>query len=395
MSKYLIIGHICKSHNIPLYYVASSLIQRGHDVTFCISEDSKYLVKEDKIEVLLYPKEAQLSFYEKLNSNLKANEEGLEVVLNHHAGITDFIINWFRGELKNNKIFDGIIYDCFSIWAIPIAKILNLKLISSHPSSIVDSTGFIAGKNNKNVRNDTVNFFNKKYEAQLKDQIDLVRCSYTRKKIIYNSKYFQGDEKFFQENELIHFANFDALEEKYFTKCFNTESLIYISLGTTFNNNPKFFENAVEIFKELPNKVVVSAGGSEELFSKINKNNCPKNVSVLPWVNQEEILKNASIFITHGGGNSAREAIRFCTPVILCPQAVDQFAISRRLVELGAGKLIDSDCASLNLNLVRALEELKSDFNLYYENIKNIKKSFLNSMDQKMVAIEIENFFKN
>lgn len=56
-------------------------------------------------------------------------------------------------------------------------------------------------------------------------------------------------------------------------------------------------------------------------------------VEVVSYCNQVEILKEAQLFITHGGGNSLQEAIACQTPVMVIPVFGDQFVTARRVVE--------------------------------------------------------------
>jgi UDP:flavonoid glycosyltransferase YjiC (YdhE family) len=52
------------------------------------------------------------------------------------------------------------------------------------------------------------------------------------------------------------------------------------------------------------------------------------------------VLRRAKLFITHGGMNSTSEALALGVPLLLYPQQVEQAIIARRVVELGAGRMI-------------------------------------------------------
>jgi MGT family glycosyltransferase len=58
-------------------------------------------------------------------------------------------------------------------------------------------------------------------------------------------------------------------------------------------------------------------------------------------VPQVDILRRAGAFFTHGGTNSVQEALYNGVPLVIVPQAADQFWISARTVELGAGVVLD------------------------------------------------------
>jgi MGT family glycosyltransferase len=57
-------------------------------------------------------------------------------------------------------------------------------------------------------------------------------------------------------------------------------------------------------------------------------------------VPQIEILRRAAAFLTHAGMNGVQEALCFGVPLVMAPQAADQFWISARVAELGAGCLL-------------------------------------------------------
>jgi MGT family glycosyltransferase len=58
-------------------------------------------------------------------------------------------------------------------------------------------------------------------------------------------------------------------------------------------------------------------------------------------VPQIEILRRCAAFVTHGGMNSVQEALYHGVPLVMAPQAADQFWISARASELGAALVLD------------------------------------------------------
>jgi UDP:flavonoid glycosyltransferase YjiC (YdhE family) len=134
----------------------------------------------------------------------------------------------------------------------------------------------------------------------------------------------------------------------------DNRKLVYASLGTTFNNNFEVFEKIVNAcrfseddFVGASNiQVVVSTGKMvyEKFQEKIKSENyvLPKNVLLQEFVPQLEVLKRASLFITHAGMNSASESIRYAVPTICLPLFVDQPLVAVRLVDdLKLGKRYD------------------------------------------------------
>ena len=66
----------------------------------------------------------------------------------------------------------------------------------------------------------------------------------------------------------------------------------------------------------------------------------PPHVHVTDRVPQPLLLECADAFLTHGGFNSIREAMRTATPVAVLPQFGDQFPNAERVEQLGLGRAI-------------------------------------------------------
>jgi MGT family glycosyltransferase len=63
----------------------------------------------------------------------------------------------------------------------------------------------------------------------------------------------------------------------------------------------------------------------------------PPNFEVLAFAPQLEVLREASLFLTHGGMNSVSEALWNEVPLLVFPQHGDQHLVAARVAELGAG----------------------------------------------------------
>jgi MGT family glycosyltransferase len=111
--------------------------------------------------------------------------------------------------------------------------------------------------------------------------------------------------------------------------------LVYVSLGTTFNDAPAFYQACFEAFADQPYQVLLSTGGRAMTLPEP-----PANVRVMPFVPQMEVLSRASVFVTHGGMNSANEGLWHGVPMVVVPQRGDQFLVGWRMAELGAGMAI-------------------------------------------------------
>ena len=137
--------------------------------------------------------------------------------------------------------------------------------------------------------------------------------------------------------------------------------LIYISLGTVFHRNEEFLRTVVEQLglrtgKRLTERLEKTGGGCPAglgvgrsrgesfrvvlVWSGDETRAFPENFTVRPFVNQNEILKHAALFITAGGMNSLHEALYFGVPCLMCPQQGEQRLNARRFERLGVGKIL-------------------------------------------------------
>ena len=127
--------------------------------------------------------------------------------------------------------------------------------------------------------------------------------------------------------------------------------LLYISLGTIFNNQPEFFRTCFEAFGDSSYQVVISAGPHADPGALGVR---PANVLVAGYVPQLEILARASCFITHAGMNSVMEALHYGVPMVALPQMVEQRTTARRVADLGLGLLLEPATVTAT-TLARAL----------------------------------------
>ena len=114
--------------------------------------------------------------------------------------------------------------------------------------------------------------------------------------------------------------------------------VLFISLGTVFNNWPEFYRMCFAAFGGTPWRVVLSTGHavSAEQLGPV-----PANFLVRPSVPQLEVLERTSLFLTHGGANSVMESLAHGVPMVVIPQMAEQPLNALRVAELGLGVALD------------------------------------------------------
>ncbi|HEX4725594.1 MAG TPA: macrolide family glycosyltransferase [Pseudonocardiaceae bacterium] len=110
-------------------------------------------------------------------------------------------------------------------------------------------------------------------------------------------------------------------------------STLLVSLGTAATGWPEFFPMALKAFGDVQ---VVLAVGDHMDVAELGR--IPANVDVRRHVPQLDVLRHATAFVTHGGMNSAMEALYFGVPTVVIPQMNEQKATALRIEELGLGR---------------------------------------------------------
>jgi UDP:flavonoid glycosyltransferase YjiC (YdhE family) len=116
--------------------------------------------------------------------------------------------------------------------------------------------------------------------------------------------------------------------------------LVFASLGTVQHAAPGVFEAILDAVVGEPVEVVASIGRDQEAgrFGDV-----PPNVRIEPFVPQIAVLEQTSVFITHGGFNSAKEALSLGVPLVVVPITPEQGYTAERVEALGMGRRVSPE----------------------------------------------------
>ena len=167
-----------------------------------------------------------------------------------------------------------------------------------------------------------------------------------------------------------------ALEDNYYLISSNesmSAKLIYASLGTVFNNDFMLMYKIISAFKIFSTetdhlkmyKFVISCGKDvlQKFEHKMQNENyhIPNNMILCKSAPQLEILKRASLFLTHAGMNSISEAIHYGVPLVCLPIDFDQPAVAYRVAdELGFGVRLQKNKVNAE-NIKNAMHQVLND----------------------------------
>jgi MGT family glycosyltransferase len=160
--------------------------------------------------------------------------------------------------------------------------------------------------------------------------------------------------------------------------------LIYASLGTV-NRHQRAYRAIAESCAGLDAQLVLSLGGGEELpeFAAL-----PGSPLVVRFAPQLELLKRASLTITHGGLNTALESLAAGVPIVATPINFDQFGVAARIRWTGTGEFVKASglrSEELKHAVTRVLNEPS-----YRENACRMREAIARTAGSEQAADIIE-----
>ena len=125
--------------------------------------------------------------------------------------------------------------------------------------------------------------------------------------------------------------------------------LVYASLGTLQNGAETTFRTIAEACAPLDCQLVISLGGG---LSPDRLPNLPGSPIVVGYAPQLELLKRATVCITHAGLNTVLESLAEGVPLVALPLGNDQPGVAARLHARGAGLVVSR--SGLSVSRLRA-----------------------------------------
>jgi MGT family glycosyltransferase len=342
--SYPVHGHIA-----PALGVVGELVRRGDRVLFFATERSRAKIEATGAEFRCY-RHGHDEF------NPDPPTDGLFSDMARLSALTEKLVPELLQQLSGEKV-DYLLVDTKSLWGRLVAQILQLPAVTFSvvfalrpgvvaPADLVNmlyggtsKEGLLRGLEGLNQYFGNVRRMDRANGSRSPGIVEYLGNPHPLN-IIFTSRAFQiGEEAFGDE---YHFvgpsippARDAAIDFPYATLP-DGKPLIYISLGTTFFRADEFYRACFDAFAEMPWQIVLACGRGNKARLGVP----PANMCVEDFVPQMELLKKASLFLTHGGMNSANEGLLLGVPLLVVPQRGDQFLVGRRVAELGAGLMI-------------------------------------------------------
>lgn len=345
MSTAVVLCYPTHGHIAPKLAVVEELARRGERVIYYSAERSRANIEQTGAEFRAYA-------YGHNDFDPNPPTEGLFSDMERLLKLSEAMLPGLLQEVRDLQP-DYLLLDSKSVWGNLASQILalpavTLSVVFALHEKLVNAEYLVprlyGGASLEVLQRALVHLHNYFEVAQRVDRRYGTHCPNLVEflgnpqplNIIFTSQLFQlGGEHFDERYQFVgpSLTKRPAITDFPFAQL-NGDPLIYISLGTVFNELPDFYRACFAAFADAPYQVVMAIGKNTD---RSQLGETPANFIVSDFVPQLEILERAALFITHGGMNSANEGLLYQVPLLVVPQRGDQYMVAGRVAELGAG----------------------------------------------------------
>jgi MGT family glycosyltransferase len=340
-------GHINASLGI-----AQELAQRGEKVEYYCTEEFRHLIEKAGVQFQVLPSTVDLF----------SSASGKSYLIETSLEVLPILLKQFRHTPPKVLIFDAT-----CLWGYLLGKLLKLPTVSTHASVILppsfsplispelllaflpahvfpvlpcffpDSNFYTSVKKLRLVQKHRILWAQLRQQYQVEGlKINELFHSRGDLNIVFTSEAFQLKRELLDASYIFTgqcYGNI-PLTHDFPLADIQDKSVIYISLGTVFNDNIPFYRTCLQAFGHSHHIVVMSVGNSVDisLLGEI-----PPNFIVKKFVPGREVFKHTNVFISHASMTSTMEALEHRVPLVLFPQATDQYLVASQIEKLGAG----------------------------------------------------------
>ncbi len=345
MSTTVVLCYPTHGHVAPKLAVVEELVRRGERVIYYSTERSRAKIEATGAEfrAYAYPYEA---------FDPTPPTEGLFSDMARLLQLTQQMLPDLLAELRALAP-DYLLLDSKSIWGNLAGQILDLPAVTLsvvfalHPDLVTAEylVPRLYGGASEDVLLRALSHLHRYFEiAQQVDQSYGTRSPNLVEflgnpqplNIIFTSRHFQLAGEHFPEGYKFVGPSIGTRNEPtdFPLDLVGDAPLVYISMGTVFNELPDFYRACFAALGTLPCQVVMPIGRN---LDRQTLGAAPANFTLCEYAPQLQLLERAALFITHGGMNSANEGLLYGVPLLVVPQRGDQYMVAGRVAELGAG----------------------------------------------------------
>jgi len=394
MSKGLFFGLPSVSVHNTLTPVVGALADSVHDLV-CYNSAEFSFPEAVPYRVIPYPAPFNGYYAGRIGKDTSYFQFG-GILLGAADRLLDFLLEEARRERP-----DFIIHSHLAVWGKLLARRLGLPAITLYSTFVLDQRIMLpffrrinAGKPHETGKVQEAIGFQRKYHALyarlgIEGKPDLwdVYINKGQLNISFILESFQPLRSLFGEE--FRFVGYPlSFEGPSGNHAPSGRELIYVAMGTIVNKDIPLYRICLDVLRECPLPAVVSLGPG---IDPAELGPIPAHVRVVPFADQQEVLKKAAVFITRGGMASVHEAIRAQTPMIVIPVIPEQQLTAERIRELGVGLHLSADTLNRE-NLRDALEQVLAERETFAGRIKALSGSEP-SMPPQLAACRLINDF--
>jgi zeaxanthin glucosyltransferase len=172
-------------------------------------------------------------------------------------------------------------------------------------------------------------------------------------------------------------------------KKLNGKPLLYASLGTLVNGRDDIYRNILSAASTLSDVQMVLSVGRNVAMSDLGV--IPQNTIVVRSAPQIELLKRASLCITHAGLNTTLESLAQGVPMVAIPISYDQPGVAERIKYHGVGEFVMLD--GLDANRLRELVQRVRTYPSYRDKARYFQKVIAQTHGLDVAATVLERAF--
>lgn len=342
------LGHPAAGHVNPTLPLIAELASRGEEITYFSSDPFRSRIEKTGARFQAYG--AQALFERNLaRGGMLGGMAGL-------IGTTETILPGLLDEVRALGP-DYLLVEAHAVWGNLAAQVLNLpavtlssmlaineRLISSgqlieHLYGTGPSARVLEGLQGLSAYFESARRLSNRYGIACPGIINYLGNRQPLN-IVFTSRDFQVGGEVFDESYKFVGPSLPEKAEDHGLRISaeKSEPLIFISMGTMYNDNANFYRDCFEAFRDWPATVVMAVGHRLDRSTLAEP---PRNFIVRDYVSQLAVLSQTSLFITHGGLNSAHEAMFYGVPMLVLPEQADHYVVANQVDAVGAGIVLD------------------------------------------------------
>ncbi|MGP4016612.1 macrolide family glycosyltransferase [Saccharopolyspora sp. 5N708] len=348
-------------HVNPTLPLVQELVRRGHRISYATSEKFRDAVESTGAKLLPMPGEMPnrppgldpAEMAKVLEGFVTTAREGVAVLEQQLAGDRP----------------DALCYDAMTMAGRFVAERLGLPDIALHPTYASNERfslrGQLMSNSNQEFPAEYVQLFQRLREIcdQLAAELGVkpgnpLEGAPASLNIVFIPREFQfAGDTFDDRFRFVGPSLGSRVVDTSWQRPDGARPLLFISLGTAFNNRPEFFRNCLRAFEDGRWQVAMAVG---EQVDPADLGPIPDNFEIRTYFPQPAVLQEADLFLSHTGMNSTLESLYSGVPIVAVPQQPEQEANARQVEQLGLGRRLDGDDLSAEV-LRQAVDEVHDD----------------------------------